>query len=795
MRAEIWVLSAASLALVLAPIVRLLYRIARAVLGARRWSAADRAALAAGLALLALALFRPHRDVFQALDASAFRNMARAFIAGRGFHDRDMAFEALPPELRPWVLMDARAFETGERATRDRSFQIDAPDRPITRPYFYPLLALNLAGLGAGNGGRWMDYFVPAVSFAFWAAFLLVLGGRAGGPGVVLGVALAAASPLPAWLGRGCHLEAVAAALLGLATLHWLARPSGGGPPSMAGFAVGLAVSYHPIMILPAVPIGIGLLASCENRRERCRLTCAGLLGVAPLFAMTAWICAPYGGLQWSAIRNAVFHNPFIRPAAALLALCVAALGAGLALRPMRWWRALVPPASASTAFALMLVWAAPALAAALGAAGRDLAATVGRGWQERIDGLQGPAAALTLALLWIAARRPGGARERWIVTAAALTFPVFLHLKALEPMGLWSQRRLLASWLLLVAAVGPAGAAALAGPPAALLDFRSARALLLGGAVLAGLANPLRWPAPYRVQFDRNADALVERVDAELKDATVFFEYHTHSLPFAVLPGRRVYGLNSAAAPALPAIAAWIRERCRTETVLWVTAAGNPGVEDGVLLRPLGLHTAALDRVRARTALPALPASHGIRMELLRVEPLAPGAPAALDIVFESGAGGGPDRPQLGLRGPWGRGGLRMALADGGERTGRWTRAGSAVIGPVPAPGGAVRITIEGAAARRDGRTHQIVAIVPPWDGPPLELRVEQGFTQTAGVLRRPERETDGEPTGRYRIEGRWPYDPAAAGIRGFDADLGVLLHRLRIESLPAAGAAPATP
>ena len=126
------------------------------------------------------------------------------------------------------------------------------------------------------------------------------------------------------------------------------------------------------------------------------------------------------------------------------------------------------------------------------------------------------------------------------------------------------------------------------------------------------------------------------------------------------------------------------------------------------------------------------------------------------------------------------------MTDADGGERIGRWTRAGSAVIGPMPAPGGSVRVTIEGAAARRDGRAHQIVAVVPPWNGPPLELRVENEFTRTAGLLQRPNHGTDDEPIGLYRIEGRWPYDPAAAGIRGFDADLGVLLHRLRIETLP---------
>jgi len=102
------------------------------------------------------------------------------------------------------------------------------------------------------------------------------------------------------------------------------------------------------------------------------------------------------------------------------------------------------------------------------------------------------------------------------------------------------------------------------------------------------------------------------------------------------------------------------------------------------------------------------------------------------------------------------------------------------------------VRIKLEGAAGRRDGRTHQVVTVVPPWGGPGLALRVEQEFTRVTGVLDRPSATPGGEPTGLYRIEARWPYDPAAAGIRGFETDLGVLLHRIRIESPPRAEGGP---
>ena len=42
------------------------------------------------------------------------------------------------------------------------------------------------------------------------------------------------------------------------------------------------------------------------------------------------------------------------------------------------------------------------------------------------------------------------------------------------------------------------------------------------------------------------------------------------------------------------------------------------------------------------------------------------------------------------------------------------------------------------------------------------------------------------------YTLNTDIPYDPVAEGIRGYNHDLGILVHRIRISENPAAGSAP---
>ncbi|MDZ4198766.1 MAG: hypothetical protein U1E27_05705, partial [Kiritimatiellia bacterium] len=331
-------LAIGSLVFVLVPIGFLFVRVAGGAFKNRRWTKIDRGILTAGILLLSILFLRPHQHVYQALDSSAFRHMARAFEAGRGLQDPDPAFAYLPREIRPWVMLDPFCFEHGERPTRDRSFQLDGLDDAGTRPFFYPMLSLNMAALSELSRGRLRDYFIPLLSLLFWIAMSIVAGGRAGWRGILFTLALVVASPLPVWLGRGCYLESVSAVLLGLAILSWISLDADESPPVAAFWAVGLAVTYHPIMILPALPLGVALLFSCRHRRAGWAGVGFGILGIAPLFAMTEWICAPYGALRAGSLKAAILHNAYIRPAFVLVVLlAVGLLSVLFWIRSGRW--------------------------------------------------------------------------------------------------------------------------------------------------------------------------------------------------------------------------------------------------------------------------------------------------------------------------------------------------------------------------------------------------------------------------------------------------------------------------
>ncbi|MDZ4199244.1 MAG: hypothetical protein U1E27_08170, partial [Kiritimatiellia bacterium] len=432
----------------------------------------------------------------------------------------------------------------------------------------------------------------------------------------------------------------------------------------------------------------------------------------------------------------------------------------------------------------LCALWALPTLSALLLPDRMGLTQTVKQGASDALSGMQLPLLVFMLGLSALVARLPGLGRERWLMSVTAMVLPIFLHLKGLEMMGLWSQRRLLAPWILLLTITLSAGTALMAVARSRMGPMKRLADGVLIAALIAGLHNPIRWPAPYRVRYEAGADAFVEELERELQSALVFFDYHTHSLPLTVMPEGRVYGLSEQAAPGLPPVSAWLRERAEAEPVFWVTAYRNPGIEDGVRLVSQGRHKVRLPRVRAGKALPAVQEDISISLEILRVEPLRPGDPAVLDKVFELRNRKGPDGPQLGVRGPWGRSDIPLTGPDGSALPAQWTRSGSAVVGPVPLPGGSVRLVLEAAAARRDGRTNQTVRIVPPWGGPGLDLSIDQRYTRVEGILVRPEFDPElGSQTGLYRIDVQWPYDPSDAGISGFDRDLGVLLHRIRIE------------
>ena len=104
--------------------------------------------------------------------------------------------------------------------------------------------------------------------------------------------------------------------------------------------------------------------------------------------------------------------------------------------------------------------------------------------------------------------------------------------------------------------------------------------------------------------------------------------------------------------------------------------------------------------------------------------------------------------------------------------------------MGPVPIAGEAAEVTVIAAACRRGGAGAQELLIQPPWDAAPLSLMVSNNYSVVSGRIPAPGGAGGQHRTGVYTLTVRVPYDPTTEGIRGFDDDLGVLLHRITISA-----------
>ncbi len=779
----VWFSALLSSVCLLLPLLYLLYFIARKAIGEREWSKAQVYVLAACAVMLGSLYLRPHQYVYQGLDTAAYRNMARAFVAGRSFHDVDQAFLEVPKEVRPWILLYPGHYFAGNRFTRDSSFQITSFDDGETMPFFYPLLPLNMAASEILMPFGSLDYPAPFAFLCLSLALVLYAGAKAGIWGMLLGVAVMIASPIPLWIGRGSYPEAVAAALIGLALVSWLLIKKERLPLIACCFSLGLAVSYHPLMLLPVFPLCVILLLSSGNIRNFVFGAVAALAGLAPIVLLTEWVCAPYGVLRPDAVRGAIIGNASVRPAFILsvVFLCVILLSVPV----YRLLKSITVPfwCKVAAKAVMLLLWTFPTLLA-MRYWGGGQQYTIRAGLSAFYDSMQWYLAALIILLVLLAAIMRGMWRQRLIITVAMLSLPMFLYLKGVEIMGLWSLRRLVAPWILVLI---PCFTAAIVAMQRIVAFSRKEMSLLPVFSIpvlIICLINPLRWPAPYLVRYEHGADKFVDELVDEFSGATVCFDYIPHSLPLAVLPGEKFYGLAQGGGKGLPGLSRWMREEALQGPTYWITAYKNPGIEKGVRLESQGRRSIVLQRARARTALPAVRDETVKDFEALKVVPLRDGETAALDKVFELGRRPGNNRPQLAVRGKWGRSDIAITLDDGTRLPAQWSRTGSAVIGPVPAPGETVDITIEAAASRIDGHNKQVIMVVPPWGGKSLELTVDNEYCIVGGTLQRPA-DDDGydEPTGRYLLQPRWPYDPASVGIRGFEKDLGILLHRIRIE------------
>jgi hypothetical protein len=731
---------------------------------ARRWRGTGVPARAGVIVLwlagAAFLLARPHDATFSGLDDMTYRSLAQAFRDGRGFHDPDTVLAEVPEDLREnFLLVSGSAV----RPTRDRAFELVDGTAPETAPFFMPLPSLAAAGLDPILAP---ERFVPLVGALGWALLLAAGFVAGGGWGLVVAAALALGTAWPAWFFRGFHAEALGAALIAAVVVVAAIRPVRGGTAAAAGFALGLSVSYHPTLVALAGPVALGLMLE-RNERQTTVGVAAGLLaGVFPFWAMTRWVCQPYGDwTRWANLKNVVWAVPEHRAVAlvvgVLAALALAGLGAGFvpAVRArIRAWDARLLP------WGWAVLAAAPWLAIAFApdAAGEALRAGARSTW----SGIRWPFGLLLLAGAGAILVRRRPARERFWLVALGWAALLFLYVKGVEtPVGLWSQRRFLPIvWVGLALLAAPA-AAALAGWGGA-----KRKALVAALAVAAGGANLVRWPAAYAGVTDQGATAWTAAVAERLgTNRWVVFDYYAHSVPYAPGLKHRVLGLGESSRSQWPEVADWISALAKAEEVWVATSWSSTELEDGWRLEPTFAATGAFPIVKTKGFFPAEPGNRPVRNGFARAVPLAPGERVFQDKVL--------DGSPIGLRGPWG------PVRNGAT----WTRAGSGIVGPVPPPGGRVTFRAEGTWTPpvADGPERGL-HVSPPWGGASLRLGFPAGDTVAQGELVRPADDAERAATGTYEFRAERPYDPAAHGLRGYPADLGVLLRRVIIRIEP---------
>jgi len=739
----------------------------------QRNSSITHALLALSILAAGLLLLRPHEDTFTGLDTSCYRLMAHAFAGGRQIHDTDHTLLEIPKPLRRSVLLE---YQQWGRDTRDRSFQITSLSTCTIQPYFYPFLPMAAAGLDVLSktslGG---DYFVPIIGLLVFA--LVLCSGAALGSkyGLLASIVLLIGTPLPAYLFRGYYAEAVAAGLTIMALLGLTLSIHSRLFRFCAPLAIGLAVCFHPVAIVLALPALIMILLDATLSRKGILLSLIGFAaGLAPLWAMTVWGCQPYGNLvDWHVFYSRISSEPLMKLLALFVAIFmigVATLVFGPAPLKTRLTQALRRVITQPVLFLMLLAIAMLPFAIPVSLwHGKPL---VMAGFREYGNGVRGSYGVILLAGLIAIFGLRDHPRSRALLLVTVFLAPFFFYLKGFEPMGLWSQRRLLPFVLLLIIALIP--------PLAMACRFcadhagRIPATLISGFLLAAGWLNFIQWPAPYLARHEQGATDWVDSFSRNIGQRLTFFDYYPYSVPFAASGKTRVIGLSEYGYTALPDISQWLAERARQENVLWVTAYSNPGLEDGVVLQSQGYQTAGFDRIVSKTALPAERQKYMVEVDILKGVPITNADTLAVRKILDDGP--------LALRGSWGK---SSPIRKGDiELPARWSREGSGLIGPVPHAGKSVRITLEAAASRDDGLPGQVLKITPPWPDATLTLTISNDFTKASGILTRPTDFLTIPLTGIYTLSAKTPYNPAKIGIRGYPTDLGARIHLMAIET-----------
>ena len=718
------------------------------------------------LAFSALSPGTPSGEVFfTGLDDTAQTVLARSLRAGAPLVGRDEAFAAVPPEVRPDLLYRPAA----AHRTRDLAREVD-PATCEARPFFQPFLPWQRAHLTG----------LP-VLLVMLVGYAAERGMRSGGardrpplpfPVFLTCFVLAAFAFLP-WFGRfaaGPYSEGPATLLAAFAlALSFLGSdpdvPSG--YAALAGFALGLAVSFHPILAVWSAPIALFSILRHGRFRHTLALALGVALGLLPLIWSTTCVTAPYGNfLRPAELRAMISGSADIRALAIGLAAALSVGAAVLAAAHAPRLRALAARPRIRTGIAALC---AATVALAIAAALRHPAAR--RALDADFDGLlaavPGLVAAVAFAFVW---RRPASC---FLLAAGAVaSLPYFVVQGQEVAVGLWSLRRSLTPLTLFSLAAALAAfetddeEASL--PPPERAARRRVRAVLLVLLALCAVTQLIRFRAVTRSAEEGGLE-LVQRVRARmLRSGLYLFDHFPHAAPFASQPRLTAFGLNEGVAKTLAhgRVVAWLRDECERRPTFVVSSdrISETILEDGLALVPQGEPvTGTVVHPVGRTFGTARPEGRTLSFTFLRARPAAAGDTTT--IAF--------NHSPFGLAGAWD--------VPRRGRPGRWAAEGAAFWGPVPAPGGTVEIEADVSWWTREGTNAapQRLRVEPPFPGAAAEavLVPSRDFRRVVLRLTRDAADDTNLPaSGLYRLSGSEHYDE-----RGFPPSLVACFRRLR--------------
>ena len=707
-------------------------------------------------------VLRPHDDSFTGLDNMTYRHLAYAFLDGRGFHDRDTVLDGVPAELREDFLLHRGPVG---RPTRDRVFKLSGWQSVDTQPFFMPTLPL-----AASAQGRMLapERFVPLMGALWWAVILAAGFCAGGGWGLMAALALAMGTAWPAWFLRGFYAEGVGILLVSGVVASASARPLCGGMAAVAGFALGMAVTYHPTLVVASVPVALVLWLERKEIHTFWTLAAGLAAGWFPCWALTRWVCQPYGDwTRWEKLKELVSLAPEHQAIAVVLVVLITvssvSLWAGF-LSPVRAWGRRMDVRM--NPWGWLVICAAPlVLIAALPPLVDD---ALGKASAAVWSGIRWPYA------LWIALgvalvlRKDRPVRERACLAALCWGALLFLFVQGVEtPVGLWSQRRFLPVVML--------GISLLVSPMSnglSRLSGRGWKTLAWVACAIVCASNVFRWPAAYTAINEEGASAWIREQAGKIgNDRLVVFDYYGHAVPYTAGLKHRVLGLGEPSQGHWAEVAQWLAEVSGREEV-WLATSWSPcALEEGARLEPVFSCTGRFGTVNSRAFFPVTRGERIVQNTFLRWVPLKEGETADQDKVL--------DGSPIGLRGPWGN--FRHGAT--------WSRQGSHVVGPVPPKGRRVIFEADCAwSPPSEDWSTQTLRVTPPWGGDPIRLTVVRGEQRIRGELERPADDSDRASTGSYSLKVDRPYNPEQNGLRGYYSDLGVPMRRIiiRIEQAP---------